>query len=128
MKIIKMTLSIVLCVAVLATTGVAFYNNYTQNRAGRYTAATTISDTEREWILTRFGREYSSIEEYISTVQSYGSSDLIVKRRDSPFCPGILCFLQEESIRNKKVPKDKISGTVKTLITTTANRQYLILT
>ena len=58
----------------------------------------------------------------------YGSSDLIVKRRDSPFCPGILCFLQEESIRNKKVPKDKISGTVKTLITTTANRQYLILT
>ena len=71
MKIIKMTLSIVLCVAVLATTGVAFYNNYTQNRAGRYTAATTISDTEREWILERFGREYSSIEEYIATVQSY---------------------------------------------------------
>lgn len=71
MKIIKMTLSIVLCVAVLATTGVAFYNNYTQNRAGRYTATTTISDTEREWILQRFGREYGSIEEYISTVQSY---------------------------------------------------------
>ncbi len=71
MKIIKTTLSIVLCVAVLTTTGVAFYNNYTQNRSGRYTAATTISDTEREWILERFGREYSSIEEYISTVQSY---------------------------------------------------------
>ena len=71
MKIIKMTLSIVLCVAVLATTGVAFYNNYTQNRAGRYTATTTISDTEREWILQRFGREYGSIEEYIATVQSY---------------------------------------------------------
>ena len=75
MKIIKMTLSIVLCVAVLATTGVAFYNNYTQNRGGRYTAATTISDTEREWILTRFGREYSSIEEYISTVQSYARAN-----------------------------------------------------
>jgi len=57
--------------AVLATTGVAFYNNYTQNRAGRYTATTTISDTEREWILGRFGREYVSIEEYIATVQSY---------------------------------------------------------
>ena len=71
MKTVKTILSIVLCVAVLATTGVAFYNNYTQNRAGRYTAVTTISDTEREWILGRFGREYSSIEEYISTVQSY---------------------------------------------------------
>lgn len=71
MKIVKTILSIMLCVAVLATTGVAFYNNYTQNRAGRYTATTTISDTEREWILTRFGREYGSIEEYISTVQSY---------------------------------------------------------
>ena len=75
MKIIKMTLSIVLCVAVLATTGVAFYNNYTQNRAGRYTATTTISDTEREWILQRFGREYGSIEEYISTVQSYARAN-----------------------------------------------------
>ena len=75
MKIIKMTLSIVLCVAVLATTGVAFYNNYTQNRAGRYTAVTTISDTEREWILQRFGREYNSIEEYISTVQSYARAN-----------------------------------------------------
>lgn len=71
MKIIKMTLSIVLCMAVLTTTGVAFYNNYTQNRAGRYTATTTIYDTEREWILQRFGREYGSIEEYIATVQSY---------------------------------------------------------
>ena len=60
-----------LCVAVLGTTGIAFYNNYTQNRAGRYTATTTISDTEREWILERFGREYGSIEEYIATVQSY---------------------------------------------------------
>lgn len=75
MKIIKMTLSIVLCVAVLATTGVAFYNNYTQNRAGRYTAVTTISDTEREWILERFGREYGNIEEYISTVQSYARAN-----------------------------------------------------
>ena len=75
MKIIKTTLSIVLCVAVLATTGVAFYNNYTQNRAGRYTAVTTISDTEREWILERFGREYSSVEEYISTVQSYARAN-----------------------------------------------------
>ena len=71
MKIAKTIMSIVLCVAMLATTGVAFYNNHTQNRAGRYTAATTISDTEREWILTRFGREYRSVEEYISTVQSY---------------------------------------------------------
>ena len=71
MKTVKTILSIVLCVAVLATTGVAFYNNYTQNRAGRYTAVTTISDTEREWILQRFGREYGSIEEYIATVQSY---------------------------------------------------------
>lgn len=75
MKTVKTILSIVLCVAVLATTGVAFYNNYTQNRAGRYTAVTTISDTEREWILTRFGREYSSIEEYISTVQSYARAN-----------------------------------------------------
>ncbi len=75
MKIIKAILSIVLCVAVLATTGVAFYNNYTQNRAGRYSAVTTISDTEREWILERFGREYSSIEEYISTVQSYARAN-----------------------------------------------------
>ena len=71
MKIVKTILSIMLCVAVLATTGGAFYNNYTQNRAGRYTAVTTISDTEREWILQRFGREYGSIEEYIATVQSY---------------------------------------------------------
>ena len=71
MKTVKTILSIVLCMAVLATTGVAFYNNYTQNRAGRYTATTTISDTEREWILGRFGREYGSIEEYIATVQSY---------------------------------------------------------
>ena len=71
MKIVKTILSIVLCMAVLATTGVAFYNNYTQNRAGRYTATPTISDTEREWILQRFGREYGSIEEYIATVQSY---------------------------------------------------------
>ena len=71
MKTVKTILSIVLCMAVLATTGVAFYNNYTQNRAGRYTATTTISDTEREWILQRFGREYGSIEEYIATVQSY---------------------------------------------------------
>ena len=68
-------MSIVLCVAGLATTGVAFYNNYTQNRAGRYTAVTTISDTEREWILGRFGREYGSIEEYISTVQSYARAN-----------------------------------------------------
>lgn len=75
MKIIKMTLSIVLCVAVLATTVVAFYNNYTQNRAGRYTAVTTIFDTEREWILERFGREYSTIEEYIFTVQSYARAN-----------------------------------------------------
>ena len=75
MKTVKTILSIVLCVAVLATTGVAFYNNHTQNRAGRYTAVTTISDTEREWILTRFGWEYSSIEEYISTVQSYARAN-----------------------------------------------------
>ena len=75
MKTVKTILSIVLCMAVLATTGVAFYNNYTQNRAGRYTATTTISDTEREWILTRFGREYGSIEEYISTVQSYARAN-----------------------------------------------------
>lgn len=75
MKTVKTVFSIVLCVAVLATTGVAFYNNYTQNRAGRYTAVTTISDTEREWILTRFGREYSSIEEYVSTVQSYARAN-----------------------------------------------------
>ena len=75
MKTVKTILSIVLCVAVLATTGVAFYNNYTQNRAGRYTATTTISDTEREWILERFGREYGSIEEYISTVQSYARAN-----------------------------------------------------
>ena len=75
MKTVKTMLSIVLCVAVLATTGVAFYNNYTQNRAGRYTAVTTISDTEREWILQRFGREYGSIEEYISTVQSYARAN-----------------------------------------------------
>ena len=75
MKTVKTILSIVLCVAVLATTGVAFYNNYTQNRAGRYTAVTTISDTEREWILGRFGREYGSIEEYISTVQSYARAN-----------------------------------------------------
>ena len=75
MKTVKTILSIVLCVAVLATTGVAFYNNYTQNRAGRYTAVTTISDTEREWILTRFGREYGNIEEYISTVQSYARAN-----------------------------------------------------
>ena len=75
MKTVKTILSIMLCVAVLATTGVAFYNNYTQNRAGRYTAVTTISDTEQEWILTRFGREYSSIEEYISTVQSYARAN-----------------------------------------------------
>lgn len=61
-------------------------------------------------------------------VAIYGGSDLIVKRRDSPFRPGILCFLREESIRNKKVPKDKISGTVKTLITVAAIRQHLILT
>ena len=75
MKTVMTILSIVLCVAVLATTGVAFYNNYTQNRAGRYTATTTISDTEREWILQRFGREYGSIEEYISTVQSYARAN-----------------------------------------------------
>lgn len=75
MKTVKTILSIVLCVAVLATTGVAFYNNYTQNRAGRYTAVTTISDTEREWILGRFGREYGSIEEYIATVQSYARAN-----------------------------------------------------
>lgn len=75
MKTVKTILSIVLCMAVLATTGVAFYNNYTQNRSGRYTAATTISDTEREWILERFGREYSSMEEYISTVQSYARAN-----------------------------------------------------
>ncbi len=75
MKTVKTILSIVLCVAVLATTGVAFYNNYTQNRAGRYSAVTTISDAEREWILERFGREYSSIEEYISTVQSYARAN-----------------------------------------------------
>lgn len=75
MKTVKTILSIVLCMAVLATTGVAFYNNYTQNRAGRYTATTTISDTEREWILQRFGREYGSIEEYISTVQSYARAN-----------------------------------------------------
>jgi hypothetical protein len=71
MKIAKTIMSIILCVAILATTGIAFYNNYTQNRAGRYTATTTISDAEREWILERFGREYGSIEEYIATVQSY---------------------------------------------------------
>ena len=71
MKIAKTIMSIFLCVAILATTGIAFYNNYTQNRAGRYTATTTISDAEREWILERFGREYGSIEEYIATVQSY---------------------------------------------------------
>ena len=75
MKTVKTILSIVLCVAVLGTTGVAFYNNYTQNRAGRYTAVTTISDTEREWILERFGREYGNIEEYISTVQSYARAN-----------------------------------------------------
>ena len=75
MKTVKTILSIVLCMAVLATTGVAFYNNYTQNRAGRYTATTTISDTEREWILGRFGREYGSIEEYIATVQSYARAN-----------------------------------------------------
>ena len=75
MKTVKTILSIVLCVAVLATTGVAFYNNYTQNRSGRYTATTTISDTERQWILERFGREYGSIEEYISTVQSYARAN-----------------------------------------------------
>ena len=75
MKTVKTILSIVLCVAVLATTGVAFYNNYTQNRAGRYTAVTTISDTEREWIRGRFGREYGSIEEYIATVQSYARAN-----------------------------------------------------
>lgn len=75
MKTVKTILSIVLCVAVLATTGVAFYNNYTQNRAGRYTAVTTVSDTEREWILERLGREYGSIEEYISTVQSYARTN-----------------------------------------------------
>lgn len=75
MKTVKTILSIVLCMAVLATTGVAFYNNYTQNHAGRYTAVTTISDTEREWILQRFGREYNSIEEYISTVQSYARAN-----------------------------------------------------
>ena len=71
MKIAKTIMSIIICVAILATTGIAFYNNYTQNRAGRYTATTTISDAEREWILERFGREYGSIEEYIATVQSY---------------------------------------------------------
>lgn len=71
MKIAKTIMSIIICVAILATTGIAFYNNYTQNRAGRYTATTTISDAEREWILERFGRDYGSIEEYIATVQSY---------------------------------------------------------
>ena len=75
MKTVKTILSIVICVAVLATTGVAFYNNYTQNRAGRYTAVTTISDTERKWILGQFGREYGSIEEYIATVQSYARAN-----------------------------------------------------
>ena len=71
MKIAKTIMSIVLCVAMLATTGVAFYNNYTQNYSGRYTAATIITDAEQEWILERFGRQYSSIEEYISSIQSY---------------------------------------------------------
>ena len=71
MKIAKTIMSSIICVAILATTGIAFYNNYTQNRAGRYTATTTISDAEREWILERFGRDYGSIEEYIATVQSY---------------------------------------------------------
>ena len=75
MKIIKTILSIVLCAAILATTGVAFYNNYTQNSSGRYSAVTTISDTEQEWILNHFGRKYSSIEEYISTVQSYARAN-----------------------------------------------------
>ena len=71
MKIVRTIMSITLCIAILATIGVCFYNNYTQNHSGRYTSVTTITEEEREWILERFGREYESIEEYISFVQDY---------------------------------------------------------
>ncbi len=73
MKVLKILLSVVLCVAVLATTVIAYANNYTQNNSGRYSSVTTITDFEREWILNRFGREYESVEDYIMTVQNYAS-------------------------------------------------------
>ncbi len=71
MKTVKQIMSIALCVAILAMTGFAFYTIHAQNRSGRYSSVTTISDSEREWIMERFGRKYKSIEGYISTVQAY---------------------------------------------------------
>lgn len=77
MKALKIILSVVLCVAVLATTVIAYVNNYTQNNSGRYSSVTTITDFERDWIIKHFGREYESIEEYITTVQNYANKHFI---------------------------------------------------
>ena len=67
MKVVKIILSITLC----ATVVLGYISVRTQNYSGRYSSVSIISDGEREWILERFGRPYSSVEEYISTAQNY---------------------------------------------------------
>lgn len=67
MKLLKGILALLLC-ATLVLTGVAVY---TQNYSGRYSSVNIITDEERQWILERFGCEYDSIEEYLSTMQTY---------------------------------------------------------
>lgn len=71
MKVVKIILSIMLC----ATIVLAGISVYAQNYSGRYSSVSVITDEEREWILERFGRQYESIEEYISTAQNYARAN-----------------------------------------------------
>ena len=103
MKIIKTIFSIMLCTAVLVTTGFAFYNNHTQNQSGRYSSVTVITDNEREWILERFGHKYETVEELISTVQNYA-------RKNFKYDHGKFPFLQHYDFSDIEKKGDKING------------------
>lgn len=102
MKALKNILTVILCIAVVGTTIVAFINNYTQSGSGRYSSVTLIDDYEREWIIARFGKEYESIEEYIIAVQDYAYENFRYDYNKKP----IMQFFNFDDV----VDGDKING------------------
>lgn len=70
MKIVKTTISTVLCMALLVATGVALVQTRTQNYSGGYSGVTNITSDDQAWIRAHFG-QCPDIECLMRCVESY---------------------------------------------------------
>ena len=75
MKIVKRLLSVLLCLSLIATFFIGFSSVSRQNNSGANSSVTTITEADREWIVTHFGG-CSDIECLMLCVEGYAVQNL----------------------------------------------------